>query len=191
MSAGTAATTVESMGLPNVVRENDKLVEKPSGAAFRTVEFPDGDVVFVGLPWGDIASAWRTTHIPNISTFMSMGRFAPYALSISRYLRPLLQSNIVQSSLKSFVRRSVKGPDKEWNETGQSEFIAEARDDAGKVCRSYLRAPEAYKLTAMTACEIATRVLKGEGEPGFYTPAGLFGPDFILQFDGVERRDLV
>jgi short subunit dehydrogenase-like uncharacterized protein len=182
---------VEGLGLPNTVREDDQLVEKPSGALHKSVEFPDGKVVsFVGIPWGDIASAWRTTHIPNIYAYMALGWLAPYAMSMSRWFKPVLQSSSVQSSLKSLVKRFISGPGEEWAATAHSELIAEARDDNGNVCRSYLRTPEGYELTAVTACEIALRVLNGKGEPGYHTPAGLFGPDFILQFEGVERRDL-
>jgi short subunit dehydrogenase-like uncharacterized protein len=190
LSPGTVSTMVEGLGLPNIVRENDKLVEKPSGALHKSVEFPDGKVAFVGIPWGDIASAWRTTHIPNIYAYMALGWLAPYAMSMSRWFKPVLQSSSVQSSLKSLVKRFISGPGEEWTATARSELIAEARDDNGKVCRSYLRTPEGYELTTVTACEIALRVLSDKGEPGYHTPAGLFGPDFILQFEGVERRDL-
>ena len=49
--------------------------------------------------------------------------------------------------------------------------------------------PEGYTLTALTSLEIAKRALAGEVEKGFSTPAKLLGPDFILGFEAVRRRD--
>ncbi|RMF15083.1 MAG: saccharopine dehydrogenase, partial [Alphaproteobacteria bacterium] len=70
-------------------------------------------------------------------------------------------------------------------------LLAEAEDPQGQHARSLLRTPEGYTLTAMTSLEIARRILEEDAaRPGFHTPGGLFGPDFILEFDGCERRDL-
>jgi len=51
------------------------------------------------------------------------------------------------------------------------------------------RAPEAYTLTVQTALECLRRVLTGEVEPGFHTPASAFGSDFVLGLPGVLRWD--
>ena len=45
-------------------------------------------------------------------------------------------------------------------------------------------------LTAQAGVEIAQRVIAGEAKPGFQTPSLVFGPDFILQFEGAGREDL-
>lgn len=45
-------------------------------------------------------------------------------------------------------------------------------------------------LTARTAVEAATRVVGGAVEPGFQTAGMAFGPDFILEFEGVEREGI-
>ena len=42
----------------------------------------------------------------------------------------------------------------------------------------------------MTALEIALRIDRGEVAPGYHTPSSAFGPDFIMGFPGVSRRDL-
>ena len=36
----------------------------------------------------------------------------------------------------------------------------------------------------------AKRALAGDAKPGFQTPSMAYGPDFILEFDGVVRTDL-
>ncbi len=45
-------------------------------------------------------------------------------------------------------------------------------------------------MSAQTAAAIAQRALRSDVEPGFQTPARVFGSDFILQFPGVTREDL-
>ena len=42
-------------------------------------------------------------------------------------------------------------------------------------------------LTALAAVE---RVLAGAHPPGFQTPSRAYGPDFILDIEGVTREDL-
>ena len=46
------------------------------------------------------------------------------------------------------------------------------------------------KLAATSASRIAARVLSGDYEIGFQTPARVYGPDFALSFDGVSREDV-
>jgi len=42
----------------------------------------------------------------------------------------------------------------------------------------------------MVAPVIASRVLAGDFEPGFQTPARVYGADFPLRFGEVSREDL-
>ena len=55
---------------------------------------------------------------------------------------------------------------------------------------SRLVTPEPYALTALTAVEIVHRAANGEAAAGFKTPSAVFGADFTLRFEGVERTDL-
>jgi len=190
LSRGTAMTFVEGMGLPNVVRENGRLVERIAGADRRQVEFGGRRLAMVGVPWGDIATAWHTTRIPDIAAYMSLVPGTPTMMSLAGHFRGLLQSRPVQRFLKGLVQRFVKGPDQGYLDRHTAEFIAEVSDAAGNRRRSYLSTPEAYKFTAEAASEIAKRVLEGAVQPGFQTPGTLFGADFVLEFAGTKRVDL-
>jgi hypothetical protein len=53
-----------------------------------------------------------------------------------------------------------------------------------------MRTPDGYSFTRTATVAIAQRVLAGEIRAGFQTPAGLYGADFPLTFDGVCREDL-
>jgi short subunit dehydrogenase-like uncharacterized protein len=67
--------------------------------------------------------------------------------------------------------------------------VAEVEDATGRRVRARLRTPEAYTFTCTTALAILERVLAGDVEPGFQTPARVYGPDFVLPFAGVSRED--
>ena len=68
-------------------------------------------------------------------------------------------------------------------------MVGEMRD-ADRVVRAKLRTPEGYRITALTTVEIMKRILNDDFKTGFQTPSLVYGADFILQFDGVEREDL-
>ena len=44
-------------------------------------------------------------------------------------------------------------------------------------------------LTALTALAIVEKVLAGQLTPGFQTPSLAYGPDLIMEIEGVERVD--
>jgi short subunit dehydrogenase-like uncharacterized protein len=191
LSRGTASTFAENMGLPNVVRENGRLVERVAGKDRCRITFPDGKrFTMVSLPWGDIATAWRTTGIPNISVYMSLMPGTPWLIRLAGLLRGLLQSDTMQSLFKRIIQRFIHGPDATYRAGHTAEFIAEASNPTGKRCRSHLETMEGYAFTAESASEIACRVLAGNAVPGYQTPGQLFGPDFVLEIKGSKRTDL-
>lgn len=193
-SRGTANSFVEALGKPNVVRSGGRLVERRMGADTRTVELDGEQLRMIGIPWGDIATAWRSTGIPDIAVYMRMAQPGAHGfMALAGRSRALWQSAPVQKILKRLVQKLPEGPDAAARAAGRAEFLATASDAAGNTARTYLRTPEGYALTAETASEIARRVVSGElpaDQSGFRTPAMAFGADFILQFEGVTRRDL-
>ena len=69
-------------------------------------------------------------------------------------------------------------------------MIGEVTNDQGKRAVSKLRTREGYTFTAQVTVEIMKRILNGETKIGFQTPSLAYGPDFVLQFDGVQREDI-
>ena len=53
-----------------------------------------------------------------------------------------------------------------------------------------LHGPEAYDFTALAAAAVAARVVAGDVEAGFQTPARVYGSDLVLACTGVTRVDL-
>ena len=114
-----------------------------------------------------------------------------WGMMATRYLRPLLATDAARGALKRLVAAQPAGPSESQQAEGFTLLYGEVLDDAGGRRVSRLRTPEPYRLTAETALASAVNVLAGCAEPGFQTPSRLFGPDFITEFDGVQREDLL
>jgi short subunit dehydrogenase-like uncharacterized protein len=67
----------------------------------------------------------------------------------------------------------------------------EASDRNGNHVESRMKAPDGYDVTAHAALNIAQKILDGNFQPGYQTPAKVYGPDLILELDGVTREDVL
>ena len=78
-------------------------------------------------------------------------------------------------------------------------MIGEVTNDQGGRAVSKLQTREGYTFTAQATVKIMQHVLNsdpstgsGQGyKTGFQTPSLAYGSDFILQFEGVKREDLI
>jgi short subunit dehydrogenase-like uncharacterized protein len=192
LSRGTALTTIENAHRGGLVRRAGQLAHVPSGWRSRRIDFgPElGRRTAITIPWGDVATAYHTTGIPNIEVYAAVPLAVRAALRAARALGPLLASATVKRALEARVRRGPAGPTAEERARGTSHLWAEARDGAGHVAVARLRTPESYELTSMTALDLAARALRGQLPAGFQTPARACGPDYVLQFPGVAREDV-
>ena len=190
VSRGTALTMLERVGRGTLVRREGRLVER-AGAPRATVDFGAGLRPAIGMSWGDVATAWRSTGIPDIEVYFEASPKLVRVVRWSRLLRPLLSIGLVSGFLEAQVRRRIpSGPTAERRARSRSVIVAEAWNDAtGAAVRSRLVTAEAYTLTAWTAVEIAKRASSGGAVPGYQTPATAFGADFILAFPGTTRDD--
>lgn len=188
-SPGTSKTLLEEAGQPSKIRKDGKITRVPFGELTETITYPGGESVsMVSLPWGDIASAYHSTNIPNITVFMNI--IPPLAAKVGYYMGPVLRAGITQYVLRCFVDKFVKGSDKDHRDSTGAEFIAVACDNEGNERKAYLRIKNGYTFTQLSAVAIALRVKNGDFKPGFFTPASLYGPDLVLSIDGSERKDL-
>lgn len=190
ISRGTATTMVENINRGGLVRRDGKLTPVPAAWKTREIDFGRGAVEATTIPWGDVASAFYSTGIPNIEVYAAIPRRVRRLMKLSRYFRWLLGSKVVQRFLKKRIQKQPPGPSERERERGASFVWGEVKDDSGRVVVSRLRGPEGYKLTALTALRIIQHVLGGKFSTGFQTPSKAYGADLILEIEGVEREDL-
>jgi short subunit dehydrogenase-like uncharacterized protein len=81
MSAGTAKTLVEALGKSGKIRRAGRIVDCPLGRGLRRIDFGRGAKLAMPIPWGDVASAYYTTGIPDITVFTPI---SPVSASIAR-----------------------------------------------------------------------------------------------------------
>ncbi len=190
VSRGTAKTMLEGVAAGTRVRRDGRIVTTP-GTPRATLDLGDGPRPAVGVGWGDVATAWRSTAIPDIAVFFVAAPGLAAMAGLPAPLMRLLGTGGAQRLLKRQVERWLPaGPTPAQRASGRHTLLAEAWDATGARVASRLDTPEAYTLTARTAVEAARRLGAGGVATGYQTPSTAFGADFILAFAGVARIDL-
>ena len=188
LSRGTATTMVENLHRGGAVRRAGRIVPVPAAWKTRVIDFGAGPAAAITIPWGDVATAFHTTGIPNVEVYMAAPPAMRFLLKLARPVAPLLAARPVQSFLKGRIRSGPPGPGAEHRARARSRLWGEARD-ATQAVVSRLETLEGYELTSRTALLALQRVLAGGAPAGFQTPARAFGPDFILEVEGTSRTD--
>ncbi len=188
VSRGTAHTAVEQLGEGGAVRRSGRIEPVAPAHLTREVDFGDGPVTVASIPWGDVATAYYSTGIPNITVYTRMPRKAIRAMKGISLVSPVLKQPPVKRVLHWLVNRQEAGPDEETRRTGRTRIWGCASSDDGVFAEGVLVGPEGYAFTAYAAAEIAARVLDGTVFPGFQTPAKAYGAGLVMSLPDVERE---
>ncbi|MBN2472902.1 MAG: saccharopine dehydrogenase NADP-binding domain-containing protein [Anaerolineae bacterium] len=193
-SAGTTKGVVETLARSpqGLVRREGRLQPYPYGRGATTFRFHSGRRPAAPIPWGDLITAYHSTGIPNITTYMALapgtlrllrvaGRFAG-ALSAVLSIAPL------RGLVLKGIERGVKGPDAITRRTARASVYARVENDRGAQAEAWLETPEAYRLTAETGIRAVEQTLSGQPR-GALTPAQAFGADFVLSVPETVRVD--
>jgi short subunit dehydrogenase-like uncharacterized protein len=189
VTAGTALSVLEMLPQGGIVRRGGMLQKLRLGAGIRTVSMPNGPQRALPIPWGDLAAAYRSTHIPNITTYMVVPRALAAAAPVMGSVGSLLlRSGLVRHVAGSIASRVLRGPDPAQRASLRSYLWARAADDLGNSAEAWLISAEGYAFTAQAAVPVVERVLQ-EKPAGALTPSQAFGPDFVLEIAGTQRLD--
>lgn len=186
LSRGTAKTMIESLPRGGRVRRDGVITRVPAAWKAREIPFRGGSQWAVTIPWGDVASAYYSTGIPNIEVYLAMPRGQ---ITRTRWLRPLLPLagiGFVQRWLKGRVERGAAGPSERQLAASRCSLWGRVGDAAGREVCGTLETPGGYPLTVETTLATAERILEGHFRPGFQTASLAFGADFILTIPGVD-----
>ncbi len=188
MSHGTQLTMTMNIDKGGAVRRDGKIMPVPAAWRTREIDFGEGVVkTGVTIPWGDVATAYHSTGIPNIEVYTVVPPSAQRLMKLSRYLGPLLASGPVQRYLQSKIPHG--GPSDQERSRARTLLWGEASDAQGNRVEARLQCPEGYTTTALAALNITEKILAGNFTPGFQTPAKAYGPDLILELDDTSRQD--
>ena len=187
-SRGTLKSSIESVGNPVRVRRGGA-IQTTWPPPRRSFDFGWGPRPGIGVGWGDVATAWYSTGVPDITVYFEAMPQMEQMSKLNGFTRWLLSRTPVQALLKAGIDRRPPGPTDAERAAGKAILIGEAVNARGERAVSKLTTPEGYTLTALTSLEIVRRVLAGQGKPGFQTPSRVFGADFIAGFEGCAFED--
>lgn len=179
ISAGTAQSGIGLAARGGLVRQDGELVSYPLGAGGKQVHFPNGSRFAIPIPWGDLSTAYRSTGIPNITTYMTFPRaLARLAQVILPFAQPFLGLRAVQDFLIGIMPKPKT--------VGGAFVWARATAADGHYAEAWIETPEVYAFTAACAVQAVERVF-ADRPTGVLTPAEAFGVDFPLTIPGTRR----
>jgi short subunit dehydrogenase-like uncharacterized protein len=184
-SPGTLKTMIENAPRGGLVRRGGKIVRVPTAHLVREIPFADKPRMAMSIPWGDVATAWRSTGIPDITVYLAAKPAAIRAARLSRIAAPLLGLEAVQRFLKARVERTVRGPGAEERARGSVQLWGRV-SHGKKSVEMRMKVPEGYSFTAEAALACVQRVLDAGLGPGAWTPSLAFGADFVRSLTGVQ-----
>ena len=191
-SRGTLTTAIEQMGrgASGMVRRDGALVSVPPVWKTREVDFGNGPTQAMTIPWGDVATAYHSTGIPNIEVYMAapkpMIQFAKFGQLASRPMR----FRTVQNVVIKCIGLGTTGPSTSARHKGEAFVWGMVKDEgSGEKAEATLHTPETYTLTALASLSMVERILGGNAPSGYQTPASAYGADFVLTIEGVDRTD--
>lgn len=187
-SPGTAKTSVEGLAKGGRARVDGKVVEVPLAWKSRTFERDGQPRTAMTIPWGDVYTAFVSTAIANIETYMVASPQTIARVRRLRMLKPLLGLASVQSLLKSRAAATA-GPDEQRRDATRSHIWGEVRNAAGDERHLQLVVPNGYALTVQSALAIAQHVLAAKPPGDYYTPSQLMGAGFVLSLAGTSLAD--
>jgi short subunit dehydrogenase-like uncharacterized protein len=193
VSRGTALTVLENIGRGGRVRVDGRLIDVPAAWKTRDLELRGSAGVSrrkgVTIPWGDVSTAFRSTGIPNVEVYAAMSSVQRLAIVAAGWAGPAFARWPLRNLAQWRIRSRPPGPSEAVRARGRGRIWGRVENGAGEARESWLETPEGYAFTATTAVAAVERVLGGGVAPGFQTPGMAFGPDFVLEHEGVRRWD--
>jgi short subunit dehydrogenase-like uncharacterized protein len=142
------------------------------------------------VSWADVVTAYFTTGVRDITVYFEATAPVRAHHGMLQLFGPAIPFTPWQALLKTAAQWMPEGPRQEERARCRAVVVAQVESDHGDFTASRLRTPEVYSFTAMAATAIAERVLSGDLEPGFQTPARVYGPELAMSLPGVSWEDL-
>jgi short subunit dehydrogenase-like uncharacterized protein len=184
MSPGTAKTTVEGIGEGGKIRRAGLVERVPLAYGARQIDFGRGPRPALAIPWGDIATAYYTTGIPNITVYIPTTASRQRMLGAVDALRFVFRSRTVKRFLQSRIDSTVQGPDDAARAAATTWVWGEARAPGGATKTIRITTPDPYALTIDAAVGAVRHVIEGPVPAGSTTPARLLGSRYVLDLPG-------
>jgi short subunit dehydrogenase-like uncharacterized protein len=172
-----AASIVDALVAGGRRYANGRLVKAPLVGEPREITLPDGETATtMAMPTGELIAAHAVSGAPFVVAATSLAAIGPAARAALPVLRALVSIPPVRRfAIKRLGSVRIEAaPPPRANSWGHA--VVEWPD--GTTREGWLRTGPEYANDVVA--EVAVRLARGEGKPGAYTPAALFGPDVAL-----------
>jgi short subunit dehydrogenase-like uncharacterized protein len=193
LSHGTATTMTTKLGEGGAVRKDGKIIQQSLGQKGMWVDFFTGTgkatkkLFVMTIPWGDIATAYFTTGIPDIESYTGMSNKIYYLLKGQFLFNWLLRTKFIRNYLKKKIDKRPAGPSDEQRNKAISLVWGKAMNSTGKTSIARLCGPEGYTLTMYSCLIITQKIVNGNFSAGYQTPASAYGENLVMEVPGVQR----
>ena len=185
LSRGTMKTVLEGIGDGGAIRRDGRIVRVPTAYDVREIPFSSGPRTAMTIPWGDVATAFHTTGIPNIRVYRST---SPKTIRRMRLMRPLLPLASWRPIARYLDQRAnqIAGPNAEHRAQSRMYLWGRVTNARGDEKTMTLTVSEGYTFTVESALLAVQRVLAAP-RAGAFTPARFFGPRFVFEVPGTTQ----
>jgi len=181
-SQGTTRSALDAAHLGGLAFVNGEFLVEPVGAERWDVPFPSpvGTRHGVSIPWGDLATAPRSTGAREVRTFMAVPRSTARLVPALRPLGALLKLAPLKALAERWVSGLPEGPSDEERARSSFAVYAEATGANGTHA-AWVTGPNGYDFTAASAV-LCARLAAAPGfvKKGALTPSQAFGARALL-----------
>jgi short subunit dehydrogenase-like uncharacterized protein len=189
VSHGTATTMAGKAGEGGVVRENGKFIKKPLGHTGKWITVEGKKLFAMSIPWGDISTAYVSTGIPNIITYTGMKPSVYRMLKFQFLFNWLLRTKFIRGLIQKRINQAPAGPTDEQRAKAKTYVWGQVTNAAGKQVAETIVCADGYTVTALGTLLITQKILAGNYQAGYQTPASVYGENLIFELEGSKRMN--
>lgn len=189
-SRGSLRTVFREMRGRIVIRRAGRLSWVSIGRLERQFDYGDGERASTAVSLPDVFTAYFTTGIPNIETYLEAGFMARtaglLAVGVTAAVNMTGMAPLLDSGFEAWSHR----PSASERSSARQVLVIEAEDVWRQSRRVRMVTSDGYTFTAAAAAAVMKQVIGGNFAPGFATPGKLYGSELALSIPDTETEDL-
>ena len=193
-SIGTAKTSIEGLSNGGKIRKDGKIEQVPLAHSVKEIDYGQGPKMAMSIPWGDVATAYYSTGIPNIIVYTPRSESGINKIKKLRKWLFILKLKFVQNYIKNKMEKKIiNGGDSDEQRAKSKMWVwAEVKNKKGKIESGYFQVANGYDVTGYGAMFFAKNIMENKFAGGYYTPSLLLGSDILESlpgFSGIKFSD--
>ncbi len=181
ISRGSVESAAAMMGPQVIIRSNGAIANVPAGSMVRAFDFGEGLREATAMSWADVVTGSVSTGVGCIEVYSEMRWLERAGYRLSGMTMDVIGAGPAQAMGKALSQVWPEAPSMADRAEASFTMVVHAIDPWRRERRLAMQTRDGYSFSVLTAVDAVHRVLAGEGEAGFQTPALAFGADFIFK----------